>query len=301
MVDVDRRAPVEFLRAAFDADDRIGVLLKTYKTGRVMQRIVPIATAMSDRFQAWLRHMNAHGWNVYVSVNAYRPGRSRGREAVAAVRHLFLEEDHDGPGLLAALSTRPDVPPPSYVLHSSPGRLHVLWRVRGLTPRQSEDLQRHLSRELATDQAATSSAQTTRLPGFFNHKRRPPTRVGLELLHAEEVFSPVDLPAIKTDARASSLPPMSAPPASVNVRDRVERARAFLRRVDPAITGQQGDRRTFRVCCRVVRGFALSDDEALVALADWNARCEPPWTERDLRQKVTNARRYGREPEGSLL
>ena len=50
------------------------------------------------------------------------------------VRHLFLEEDLDGPGLLATLSTRPDLPPPSYVLHSSPSRLHVLWRVRDIAP-----------------------------------------------------------------------------------------------------------------------------------------------------------------------
>ena len=92
--------------------------------------------------------MNAHGWNVYVSVNAYRPGRSRAREAVAHVRHLFLEEDLDGPGLLAALSTRPDLPPPSYVLHSSPGRLHVLWRVRDIAPSRVEQLQKQLAREL---------------------------------------------------------------------------------------------------------------------------------------------------------
>jgi hypothetical protein len=119
---MDQCAPVRFLQAAFAPDDSIGVLLKTYRTGQVIQRIVPVASAISDRFQAWLRHMNAHGWNVYVGVNAYRPGRSRAREAVAHVRHLFLEEDLDGPGLLATLSTRPDLPPPSYVLHSSPGR-----------------------------------------------------------------------------------------------------------------------------------------------------------------------------------
>jgi len=44
-----------------------------------------------------------------------------------------------------------------------------------------------------------------------------------------------------------------------------------------------------------------TDDEAVRALSEWNARCEPPWSERELRQKVTNARRYGREPQGGLL
>ena len=43
---------------------------------------------------------------------------------------------------------------------------------------------------------------------------------------------------------------------------------------------------TFRVCCRLVRGFALDDDQALHLLQDWNARCQPPWTERELADKV---------------
>ena len=51
----------------------------------------------------------------------------------------------------------------------------------------------------------------------------------------------------------------------------------------------------------MVRGFALSDDEALSVLSEWNARCEPPWTKRDLLNKVRNARKYGREPLGGLL
>ena len=73
MASIDRDAPVRFLRTAFTADDSVGVLLKIYRTGQVVQRIVPVTTAASDRFQAWLRDMNARGWNVYVSVNAYRP------------------------------------------------------------------------------------------------------------------------------------------------------------------------------------------------------------------------------------
>lgn len=297
MVSIDQCAPVRFLQAAFDPDDSIGVLLKTYRTGQVIQRIVPVASAISDRFQAWLRHMNAHSWNVYVGVNAYRPGRSRAREAVAHVRHLFLEEDLDGPGLLATLSTRPDLPPPSYVLHSSPGRLHVLWRVRDIAPSRVEQLQKELARDLLTDRAATSCTQTTRLPGFFNHKRQPSVRVGIEYLHWGDVFVATDLPAVGAGTTPSSMKARRPLPATQSV----DRARAFLQCVDPAVAGQQGDLRTFRVCCRIVRGFDLSDDEAVRALSEWNARCEPPWSERELRQKVMNARRYGREPQGGLL
>lgn len=299
MTSIDRHAPIRFLRTAFAADDSIGVLLKTYRTGQAVQRIVPVSTAASDRFQAWLRHMNAHGWNVYVSVNAYRPGRTRAREAVAAVRHLFLEEDVDGPGLLASLSTRRDLPPPSYVLHSSPGRLHALWRVHDISPLTIERLQKQLARELCTDRAATSCAQATRVPGLINHKRQPVVRVDIEYLHLHDVFSAADLPdlARPRQERSSGGTPSIRP---VNV-DRVDRARAFLRHIDPAVTGRHGDLQTFRVCCRIVRGFDLSDDEAMRALAEWNVRCEPPWSERELEQKVRNARRYGHEPLGASV
>lgn len=295
---IDRSVPVRFLRAAFASNDSIGVLLKTYRTGQVIQRIVPVTTAISDRFQAWLRYLNTHGWNVYVGVNAYRPGRSRAREAVAQVRHLFLEEDVDGPGLLAALSTRPDLPPPSYVLHSSPVRLHVLWRVRDIAPLRVEQLQKQLARELLTDRAATSCTQTTRLPGFFNHKRKPAIRVGIEYLRWRDVFGARDLPDVGIATGAPSVPNARRPLATV---DPVERAQAFLERVDPAVSGQRGDLLTFRVCCRIVRGFDLSDEQAMRVLSEWNKRCEPPWSEHELRQKVANARRYGREPLGGLL
>jgi hypothetical protein len=85
------------------------------------------------------------------------------------------------------------------------------------------------------------------------------------------------------------------------IRDRVVRARRYLGALPPAISGQHGDLHTFRVCCRMVRGFALSDTEALALLAEWNARCQPPWSERDLLDKLRRARRYGREPIGGLL
>ena len=113
-----------------------------------------------------------------------------------------------------------------------------------------------------------------------------------------DVFTAVDLPMVHAEMNPQNVTAArrSSPRAS-----RVERARAFLKRVDPAVSGQGGDLQTFRVCCRIVRGFDLSDDQAVRVLSEWNARCEPPWSEPELRQKVMNARKYGREPLGSLL
>jgi hypothetical protein len=69
----------------------------------------------------------------------------------------------------------------------------------------------------------------------------------------------------------------------------------------PAVAGRHGDADTFRVCCRLVRGFALDDDDAFSVLSEWNLKCQPPWLESELRAKLEGARRYGREPIGGLL
>ena len=295
---IDRDAPVRFLTTAYEPVDSVAIFLKTYRTGQTEQRIVSATEAARRSFQAWLRYRNANSWNVYVSINAIHPGRSRSRHAVGGVRHVFLEEDVDGPGLLAALTTRPDLPPPSYVLHSSPGRVHVFWRVRGFDSGAVETLQKRLAGELNSDTAATSCAQMTRLPGFANNKRETPAAVTIEYLRPGQVFGPDDFPDLsgRVATQATKVVCRSFAPA-----DRAARARRFLQGIEPAIAGQHGDLRTFRVCCRVVRGFDLSDHEALSALSDWNARCEPPWSERDLLVKVQNARKYGREPLGGLL
>ena len=79
------------------------------------------------------------------------------------------------------------------------------------------------------------------------------------------------------------------------------RARRYLAVIPPAVAGHHGDADTFRVCCRLVRGFALEEDDAMALLSEWNLRCEPPWSETELRAKLDAARRYGREPIGGLL
>jgi hypothetical protein len=294
----DREAPLRFLRTGYEPTDWVAVFLKTYRTGETAQRVVSVSEAVSRRFQSWLRQRNANSWNVYVSVNAVRPGRSRARDAICGVRHVFLEEDADGPGLLASLTTRPDLPPPSYVLHSSPGRVHVFWRVRGFDAATVETIQKRLARELRSDTAATSCAQTTRLPGFANYKRLTPSRVTIEYLRPYAVLGTDDFPLARSTARETS---GATRLKRCDVADRAVRARRFLLAVEPAVAGQHGDLRTFRICCRVVRGFELSDHEAISVLSEWNARCQPPWSERELLIKVQNARKYGREPLGALL
>lgn len=296
---IDLDAPLRFLRTAFRPDDWIAILLKSHETGGSAQRVAPVSLVASPKFQAWLRAENARRFSVFVSLNTIRPQRkARTRDAIAEVRHVFLDADRDGPDVLASIARRRDLPPPSYVTHSSPSRLHVLWRVTGFTKKGVEALQKQLAIELGTDKVATSCAQVTRLPGYLNHKYRPASMVVTEFAAPPQLCRFDDFPRAALLVLGGAVTCSTARDSTVSPH---ERARRYVAAIPPAVAGQHGDTATFRVCCRVVRGFDLGEDEALTVLTDWNRACDPPWSEGELRRKLRSARRYGREPIGGLL
>src|SRR5688572_12482697 len=73
--------------------------------------------------------------------------------------------------------------------------------------------------------------------------------------------------------------------------DIIGRARAYLSSIPGAVAGARGHDRTFYAANRLVRGFALDPDAAFPLLAEWNARCDPPWSERELMRKLEQAAR----------
>lgn len=88
----------------------------------------------------------------------------------------------------------------------------------------------------------------------------------------------------------------------VNPQDAMEkRVRAYLAATPGAIQGQGGDAHTFRVACKLVREFALPEDQALAYLCDWNSKCVPAWSMIDLRKKIASALKSGTSPMGSKL
>ncbi len=115
-----------------------------------------------------------------------------------------------------------------------------------------------------------------------------------------EEFLPAE-PETDTHGKGETSRRRGVLPSSPNRADVLKRARAYMDTVEPAVEGQHGDQHTFTKVCRIVRGFDLSDDEALEVLDLWNQRCQPSWPHRDLLSKIQGARRYGSEPLGGLL
>src|SRR2546428_668493 len=96
--------------------------------------------------------------------------------------------------------------------------------------------------------------------GGKNHKYATPCLVAIDDRHAHHVYEPEDFP------RPTASPSSAAVRAPRLRADRVERARRYVAAVPPAIAGHHGDTFTFRICCRLARGFALSDAEAVGVL-----------------------------------
>ena len=75
--------PNEYIRDLFDEHDKIAlVLIPRGEDGKTQQRIWTAGKASSDAVQRWLRHSNAHGSDIYVSMNPLHPEarrRSQGR------------------------------------------------------------------------------------------------------------------------------------------------------------------------------------------------------------------------------
>jgi hypothetical protein len=82
----------------------------------------------------------------------------------------------------------------------------------------------------------------------------------------------------------------------------IDRARAYVARIPGAVSGAGGHNQTFSVACALVHGFALQEDDAFTVLHEYNGRCEPPWSERELRHKIRSALTVSQsKPRGHLL
>jgi KaiC/GvpD/RAD55 family RecA-like ATPase len=69
----------------------------------------------------------------------------------------------------------------------------------------------------------------------------------------------------------------------------IDRARAYVATMPISVSGQHGHDAAFKVACRLVLGFALSPEEAYGAFVEWNSKCQPPWSEREIRHKLKQA------------
>jgi hypothetical protein len=161
----------EYVFALHEPSDHAAVLVRNRMRQQTTQRILPAETIASAPFQSWLHQQNESGADIFIGMNPVREGsRSRTKEQIREVRHTYLDLDEEAGASLQAIRTSGDVPPPNFVLDTSPGKHQVVWRVEGLDRDQAETLLRALASQYGGDPAATDISRLLRLPGFTNRK-----------------------------------------------------------------------------------------------------------------------------------
>lgn len=182
----------EYILDLFQAADRLAVVIKHEREGRLIQRIASAVLVAAPRFQAWLRFENVHGGNIYVGMNPLKAdARGRTKSDIAAVRHLYLDLDENGSEALVRILNDANLPKPNYVLNTSIGKHQVIWKVEGFTIEEAERLQRAMASAEGADRAATDVTRVLRIPGFTNRKYEPPYDVSAQRL-SEAIYSPQD-------------------------------------------------------------------------------------------------------------
>jgi hypothetical protein len=161
----------EYVGELFEPSDNAAVLVRNRATGQTVQRIARAETIASPSFQSWLANQSAGGADVFMGMNPIKDGtHSRTKDNVKDIRHVYLDLDRNADESLAAIRKSREVPPPNFVLDTSPGKHQVVWKVTGFSQDEAESLLHRLANQFGGDPAATDSTRVLRVPGFANRK-----------------------------------------------------------------------------------------------------------------------------------
>jgi hypothetical protein len=164
-------SPSEYILELHAPEDHVAVLLVNRGRGQTLQRIASAETLAAPDFQRWLRDQNRSGSDIFVGMNPLKDGATnRTKNSVREIRHVYLDLDEDAKTALANLRDSTDVPPPNFVLDTSPAKHQVVWKIEGADLEQAESLLRSLAAHFGGDTAATDATRVLRLPEFINRK-----------------------------------------------------------------------------------------------------------------------------------
>ena len=150
---------------------------KTYASGYpVVENVfMPMSEVITDAGIQLLTERNESD-HVYVSMAPFKPGsKRRTKPNIAEARRVFIEADGNGDDVLTAVHTsvvEGEIPPPTFILQSSPHKFQFIWNVVGFTVPIQEAMNRTLAQKFSTDEKAVDAARVLRIPGFRNLKKK---------------------------------------------------------------------------------------------------------------------------------
>ncbi|MGZ0174345.1 MAG: hypothetical protein ACKVHE_32990 [Planctomycetales bacterium] len=209
---------------------------------------------------------------------------------------------------------------PKPVVVDSGNGFHLLYRVD--LPVDDEELicnclkalaDKYDCEEVKIDTGVFDAPRIAKLPGTKACKGdstplRPHRQSGFFRLPADFKAVPKSL-LCQLASQAPPKPELPAVPnkAPIQVGDeakQITNARAYLLKIPPAISGQNGRNQFLNAACRLVDDFALSAEQARPLLEEYNQRCVPPFDSRGVQDKLNSALQKVAErngPSGRLL
>ncbi len=211
----DQASSAAYVRVLFEPADYVAVLVVSRglpKRPAVLQRIVDAGRVAGERYQAWLRHLNSRGYDLFLGVNPVDPAwGTREKQDIAEVRRLQLDLDADGADSLQRLLQDVEsgrLPAPANVVRSSLQSYQVLWHTTRAvwTQEQAEDAMGRLADRDAGDHSVADTARVMRFPGFHNKKPDRKNAVAAWTDHGGDPVGPANfgrLPASDVQVRSS--------------------------------------------------------------------------------------------------
>ena len=81
-----------------------------------------------------------------------------------------------------------------------------------------------------------------------------------------------------------------------------ERISKYIAATPGAVSGSGGHNQTFTLACTLLNGFALDEAQVFNYLSEFNSRCVPPWSEKELWHKIKSAASAAHtKPRGHLI
>lgn len=121
--------------------------------------------------ESWLAERSERGLEVYACAHLLT---AKQRTKANAADVLCLWTDGDG------AAVPPEMPQPTLIVESSPGRNNYYWRLcRPIPPEQAESLNKRLAAAIGADAGGYDLSQLLRVPGMTNYKypNHPVTRL----------------------------------------------------------------------------------------------------------------------------
>jgi P4 family phage/plasmid primase-like protien len=163
------------------------------------------------------------------------------------------------------------------------------------------------------DKAVHNPSRIARIPGTWNRKGpdtpERPHRLAT-LISVPDPWEPFKLVAVTPEpAEPAETVPQVRPerqqpdsPLWPPMLVRVQRCRTFVAEIPGAISGDRGHDKTLRIARVIANDFAIDRANGYPILQEYNARCRPPWSPRELERKwAAGSQTSSRYPRGRKL